>query len=83
MKKIFKREFNRNDKRKLFLYGYNEHTESASLELEVTPPPSPHMRWNPSRQEWVSYSTTRKIRTPFPPSIYFDRSSSESEAYSL
>ena len=70
MKKIFKREFKRNDERQLHLYGYNEHTELASKELEVTPPPNPHMRWNPSRQEWVTYSATRKARTAFPPKEY-------------
>ena len=56
MKKIYKREFERNDKRHLILYGYKEHTEAPSKELEITPAPSPHMRWNPSRQEWVTYS---------------------------
>ena len=66
MKKIYKRKFERNDKRYLFLYGYSEHTELSSQELEVTPPPSPHMRWNPARQEWVTYSATRKVRTAFP-----------------
>ena len=33
MKKIFKRDFKRNDTRSLFLYGYNEHTETASKQL--------------------------------------------------
>ena len=70
MKKIYKREFSRNDKRQLFLYGYNKHTELSSAELEVTPSPKPHMRWNPSRQEWVTYSSTRKVRTAFPPKEY-------------
>lgn len=70
MKKIYKREFERNDKRHLLLYGYNEHSERSSEELEVTTSPSPHMRWNPSRQEWVTYSATRKVRTAFPPKEY-------------
>ena len=70
MKKIYKREFKRNDERQLLLYGYNVHNELASKQLEVTPPPSPHMRWNPSRQEWVTYSSTRKVRTAFPPKKY-------------
>ena len=70
MKKIFKREFQRNDKRSLFLYGYKEHKEIASKELDITPPPNPHMRWNPSREEWVTYSATRKARTSFPPKEY-------------
>ena len=51
--------------RHLLLYGYKEHIEDASTELEVTPAPTPHMRWNPSRQEWVTYSATRKVRTHF------------------
>ena len=70
MKKIYKSKFKRNDARELLLYGYNEHTEQASTELDVNPPPSPHMRWNPSREEWVTYSATRKIRTAFPPKEY-------------
>ena len=70
MKKIFKREFERNDKRYLILYGYNEHKEVPSKQLEVTPAPTPHMRWNPSRQEWVTYSATRTERTSFPPKEY-------------
>ena len=67
MKKIYKREFKRNDKRHLLLFGYNEHKEEASEELKITAEPNPHMRWNPSRQEWVTYSSTRKARTVFPP----------------
>ena len=70
MKKIYKREFERNDKRHLLLFGYEEHKEIASAELEITPLPSPHMRWNPARQEWVTYSETRKVRTAFPPDEY-------------
>ena len=70
MKKIYKREFERNDHRHLILYGHEEHKELASKQLEVTPTPTPHMRWNPSRQEWVTYSSTRKIRTSFPPKEY-------------
>ncbi len=70
MKKIYKRKFERNDKRHLVLYGYKEHTEAAHKEIDITPEPSPHMRWNPSRQEWVTYSATRKGRTAFPPKEY-------------
>ena len=70
MKKIYKREFERNDKRHLLLFGYEEHKEIASRELGITPLPSPHMRWNPARQEWVTYSETRKVRTSFPPEEY-------------
>ena len=70
MKKIYKRSFKRNDKRHLLLYGYEKHIEVESRQLDITPSPSPHMRWNPSRQEWVTYSTTRKVRTVFPPKKY-------------
>ena len=70
MKKIYKREFHRNDKRNLLLFGYKEHKEIASKELDITPTSNPHMRWNPSRQEWVTYSATRKVRTAFPPNEY-------------
>jgi len=70
MKKIFKRQFERNDKKFLLLYGYNEHTENATQELDITDSPTPHMRWNPFRQEWVTYSATRKVRIAFPPEEY-------------
>ena len=70
MKKIYKRKFKRNDNRQLLLYGYEEHTELNSTELDITPLPTPHMRWNPSREEWVTYSATRKVRTAFPPKEY-------------
>ena len=70
MKKIYKRIFERNYKRHLLLFGYQEHTEVESKQLDFTPSPSPHMRWNPSRQEWVTYSATRKVRTSFPPKEY-------------
>ena len=70
MKKIYKRKFERNDKKYLNIYGYEEHTESASAQLDITPQPNPHMRWNPSRQEWVTYSASRKVRTAFPPKEY-------------
>ena len=70
MKKIFKREFKRNDSRHLILYGYKKHSEKASRQLKITPQPTPHLRWNPSRKEWVTYSSTRKVRTSFPPKEY-------------
>tara|TARA_B100002051_G_scaffold273166_1_gene311422 strand:- start:506 stop:1555 length:1050 start_codon:yes stop_codon:yes gene_type:complete len=70
MKKIYKRNFVRNDKRELLLFGYKKHEERASEELELTKIPRPHMRWNPSREEWVTYSAGRKDRTSFPPDEY-------------
>ena len=70
MNKIYKREFERNDKRHLLLYGYSEHVETSTQELEKIDSPIPHMRWNPSRQEWVTYSETRKVRTSFPSEKY-------------
>ena len=70
MNQIHKRIFIRNDKKELYLYGYNEHQESSSQELDITEIPKPHMRWNPSREEWVTYSAGRKDRTSFPPKEY-------------
>ena len=70
MKKIFRREFLRNDNRKLLLYGFNEHIEKPGIQLNITEIPKPHLRWNPSRQEWVTYSAGRKNRTSFPPDEY-------------
>ena len=70
MKKIYKRSFLRNDKKKLLLYGYKDHDEAAGTELKINEFPKPHMRWNPSREEWVTYSAGRKNRTSFPPKEY-------------
>ena len=70
MKKIYKRNFLRNDKKNLLLFGYKEHKENPSTELEITESSKPHMRWNPSRNEWVTYSARRKERTSFPPKEY-------------
>ena len=70
MKKIFKRNFLRNDNKQLIIFGYKEHIEESGTELKITKGPKPHMRWNPSRQEWVTYSAERKDRTSFPPKEY-------------
>ncbi|MBI66088.1 MAG: galactose-1-phosphate uridylyltransferase [Candidatus Marinimicrobia bacterium] len=67
---MYKRKFERNDKRDLLLFGYSEHLELPSKQLEPTEIPKPHMRWNPARQEWVTYSDSRKNRTAFPPKEY-------------
>ena len=70
MNKFHKRIFKRNDNRNLFVYSRKEHTEKNGQELEITLASSPHMRWNPSRQEWVTYSAVREKRTSFPPKQY-------------
>ena len=70
VKKINKRIFIRNDKKELLLFGYNEHNENVSTELEITEIPKPHMRWSPSREDWIAYSSGRKNRTSFPPKEY-------------
>ncbi len=70
MKKIYKRSFLRNDNKHLFLYGFKEHKEKGQEELNISNNLKPHMRWNPSRQEWVTYSEQRKNRTFFPPKKY-------------
>tara|TARA_B100001123_G_C15199157_1_gene982603 strand:+ start:305 stop:1354 length:1050 start_codon:yes stop_codon:yes gene_type:complete len=70
MQKINKRIFVRNDTQEMYLYGYDQHTEKPSVELEILPPSKPHLRWHPSRQEWITYSDGRKNRTTFPPKEY-------------
>tara|TARA_B110000263_G_C15287032_1_gene501351 strand:+ start:255 stop:1298 length:1044 start_codon:yes stop_codon:yes gene_type:complete len=67
---MHKRIFKRNDGRDLYLYGQNLHTEKNTTQLEITPKSQPHLRWNPSRQEWVTYSASRTNRTAFPPKEY-------------
>tara|TARA_B100000575_G_scaffold224657_1_gene185133 strand:+ start:668 stop:1714 length:1047 start_codon:yes stop_codon:yes gene_type:complete len=68
--KVFKRNFKRNDGNNLLLFGYKENSEKAGVQLENNEVSRPHMRWNPSRQEWVTYSAGRKNRTTFPPKKY-------------
>ena len=70
MKKIFKRTFLRNDGEDLYIFGYDEHNEAPLTQIEASVNSSPHLRWNPSRQEWVTYSDARKNRTSFPPKEY-------------
>ena len=35
MQKIHKRTFFRNDTQEMYLYGYDQHTEKPSVELEI------------------------------------------------
>jgi len=67
---MHKRVFKRNDGNDLLIFGNKEHTEKNTKELEITPSSTPHLRWNPSRQEWVTYSPGRTNRTSFPPKEY-------------
>ena len=70
MKNYYKRIFNRNDNRNLLLFSLKKHNEKNAKELDPMYPPSPHMRWHPLRQEWVTYSAGREQRTFFPPKEY-------------
>lgn len=67
---MHKRIFTRNDGKDLLLFGLKPHTEKNIAELKITSNPKPHLRWNPSRQEWVAYSASRSDRTSFPPKEY-------------
>ena len=67
---MYKRIFKRNDGKNLIIYGLKPHIEDSGIELEITTSSKPHLRWNPSRQEWVTYSETRSNRTTFPPKEY-------------
>ena len=70
MNKYYKRIFKRSDKKELLIYGRKEHTEKNTRELDIALPSLPHLRWNPSRQEWITYSSGREKRTFFPPKKY-------------
>ena len=70
MKIFHKRIFKRNDGRNLFLYSREEHTQKNTKELDITKSSSPHLRWHPARQEWVTYSSGREKRTSFPAKEY-------------
>ena len=67
---MHKRIFKRNDGKDLLLFSTIHHSEKNSKELEITKNSSPHLRWNPSRQEWITYSKGRSNRTSFPPKEY-------------
>ena len=67
---MHKRVFKRNDGKDLILFGLKPHLENNRKELDITPESKPHLRWNPSRQEWVTYSKSRSNRTAFPPKEY-------------
>ncbi len=70
MKTFHKRNFKRNDGKVLLLYGREKHLEESTKELEITISSSPHLRWHPARQEWITYSASREKRTAFPPKEY-------------
>ena len=70
MKNFYKRIFKRNDNRNLYLYGRNKHVEKNITQLNATNQSTPHLRWNPARREWVTYSAGREKRTAFPPKEY-------------
>ena len=63
MRKIYKRNFKRIDNKELLLFGYEKHNELAGAQIEINEISNPHMRWNPSRNEWVTYSSGRRDRT--------------------
>ena len=67
---MYKRIFQRNDGKDLLIFGFKPHNENNTTELAVINLPSPHLRWNPSRQEWVTYAAERSKRTTFPPKEY-------------
>ncbi len=70
MKIFHKRIFKRNDGKNLLIYGRAEHIEKNTKELDITKSSTPHLRWHPARQEWVTYSAGREKRTVFPPKEY-------------
>ena len=70
MKNFYKRVFKRKDNKNLLLFSSKEHNENNTKELDSAASSGPHMRWHPSRQEWVTYSAGRKKRTCFPPKEY-------------
>ena len=70
MSKFYKRIFERNDNKELLIYSRSEHIEKNTQELDIMLTSSPHLRWNPSRKEWVTYSSDRENRTSFPPKKY-------------
>ena len=50
MKKIYKREFKRNDNKHLLLYGYSKHVETSVQEIEKIDSQNPNIRLNPEIQ---------------------------------
>ena len=70
MKKYYKRSFIRNDKKNIFLYGYEKHIEKVNKQIDISAESKPHMRWHFFREEWVTYSPGREKRTAFPSKKY-------------
>ena len=60
MTKFYKREFIRNDKKNYYYLVITIIMKNHGSQLEITENINPHMRWNPSRQEWVTYKQKEK-----------------------
>ncbi|AEB12880.1 galactose-1-phosphate uridylyltransferase [Marinithermus hydrothermalis] len=64
---MHKRRVEKPDGRYLYLYGHAPPAETAAAHSPTAPPPAPHLRWHPLRQEWVIYAAHRQDRTHLPP----------------
>ena len=69
MKKYYKKIFKRNDNKNLLLFSTVKNQEKNMKELEITNIVSPHMRWHPFRQEWITYSSEREKSESLSPII--------------
>ncbi len=69
-KTMQKRVHTKPDGRTLNLYGWQPHDLPVTEELEPVGPPTPQMRWNALRGEWVAYAAHRQNRTFKPPAEY-------------
>ena len=69
-KTMQKRVHTKPDGRTLNLYGWQPHDLPVTEELEPVGPPTPQMRWNALRGEWVAYTAHRQNRTFKPPAEY-------------
>jgi len=69
-KQVHKRTHVKRDERRLYLFGWQEHTLPVTEDLEPGPAPQPHLRWHPLRGEWVGYASHRQERTFKPPAEF-------------
>lgn len=67
---VHRREHVKPDGRRLWLYGRAPHDRPVLTDIEPVPKPTPHRRWHPLRQEWVTYAPARQTRTFKPPAEY-------------
>ena len=66
MNKLFIETIDRGDGKKLHLYSHNKANYKVFSGLPPVEGNQTHLRFHPTRSEWVAYSTSRQNRTFLP-----------------